>query len=215
MSRIIIVILCVIFAGLTCGCPDDHTAGKPEAIFRDAYSLYVLDPGPFVDIEPEYPVAREFLILKAGEVEISCGLFKGAGIEVEGERLALSVFANSTVIDENWLPGVARYLLDGSMVMIGDREYYVTTLLARRDPELTARLDYITLSVHARELDLYPPAEDRIVKQYYTTKGSDIYIFTLSGTPEDIAYREPDIRKLLASVRLSATEAVQETHGER
>lgn len=193
------------------GCPGEQMNEKPEPILRDAYSLYILEPGPFEALEPEFQTPREFLILKTGGVEISCGIFQGAGFEIQGERLALSIFANESIVNDAWLPGVSRYVLDGSEISMGGREYYCATLLVRRDAEQTALLDNITRAVHAREMGLFPVDEDRIVRLYYTAKESDIYIFTLSGTPEDIAFRERDIRRLLASVRLSATEAMQET----
>ncbi|MCX6645980.1 MAG: hypothetical protein NTY09_06450 [bacterium] len=214
MKSIIVVFLITSSVIFICGCPKGQADEKPESIFRDAYSFYVLDPGPFEAVDPEYPAPREFLILKADNVEISCGVFKGAGIEVQGERLSLSIFANDTIISEDWLPGVSRYLLDGSSITIGDREFYVATLLVRRDPEMTARMDSITRAVHSREFVLYPNNEDRIVKLYYSPQDKDVCILTLSGTPEDLAYREPDIRRLLASVKLTASEAVQGTDGE-
>jgi hypothetical protein len=209
LKRIFVAFIIAFLVIFICGCPKGQANEKPESIFRDAYSFYVLDPGPFHAVDPEYPDPREFLILKADDVEISCGVFKGAGTEVQGERLSLSIFANDTIISEGWLPGVSRYLLDGSTITIGEREFYVVTLLVRRDPELTARMDSITRAVHSRELALYPDNEDRIVKLYFSPQDNDVFILTLSGTPEDLAYREPDVRRLFASIKMTASEAVQ------
>lgn len=200
----------VLLVLVTTGCPGERSIEKTEPIFRDAYLLYILDPGPFVAIDPEYPAPKEFLILQAGDVEISCGVLRGVQFGSDNLEDHVPGFANETMVNENFLPGCSRFLLNTSEVTIGDRWYYYVTLLVRRDPDATRHLDRITHITHEREINRFPPNEDRIVRLYYAVRETNIYIFTLSGTPEDIVYRERDIRTLLASVRLSAIEAVEE-----
>lgn len=209
-KSVIYIAIGVLLIIVTTGCPADRPIEKTEPIFRDAYLLYILDPGPFVAIDPEYPASKEFLILLAGDVEISCGVLRGAQFGTDDLEDHVPGFANETIVDENFLPGCSIYVLNTSEVTIGDRWYYYVTLLIRRDPAATRLLDRITLITHEREINRFPPNEDRIVRLYYAVRGTSIYIFTLSGTPEDIVYRERDIRRLLASVRLSAIEAVEE-----
>ena len=95
---------------------------------------------------------------------------------------------------------------------IGQNSYYMQTLLVRRDEEMTLDLGELKLITHKDELDLFPAGEDRIVRVYYAMKGEDIYLLTLSGSPEDIVTSEKEIRNLLASIRFSAADAISSTN---
>jgi hypothetical protein len=81
----------------------------------------------------------------------------------------------------------------------------------RRDADWTDRLSPLQRLTHTRELARFPVGADRIVRVYYTVRENDIYILTLSGSPEDVVVLEPDVRKLLAGVRLTAGEALEGT----
>ncbi len=188
----------------------DHMTEKPEPIRNDTHSLYILNPGPFEVVGPEYPIPREFLILGAGDVEISCGVFAGGFFESEMAEVEIAEFARETIRNSGWLPGCNRWMLDAGDVTIDDRWFYFTTLLIRRDPELSGRLTLLQRTVHEREFALYPDNTDRIVRVYYALSEKDIYIFTLSGPPEDIVAVEMDVRVLLASARFAASEAILE-----
>ncbi len=192
-----------------CGGGDESNNG-PDPIFRDAFSFYVLDPGPFEVAGPEEPnpSEREFLILRAGEVELNCGRFVGAHIASGAEQADLASFASEVMNSPNWLPGCFKWMLDAGEVVIGGRLYYTITSLVRRDPAMTERMSRFQLLVHEREFDTYPVNEDRIVRIYYALHDRDIYILTLSGPPEDVVTREADTRRVLAGVRFSATEAL-------
>jgi len=190
------------------GCRGEKAEVKPVPVFRDEFSLYVLDPGVFEAVDPEYPNQKEFLILRSGDVEISCGIYRGAHVAGGAVEFEIARFATETILDENWLAGCMRWLLDASEVRIEGRWFYVATVLVRRDPERTARLTRIQQVVHRREIQRFQDHVDDIVKIYYAVRDRDIYILTLSGFPEDVAAKEMDVRRLLASVRLSATEAV-------
>jgi len=194
--------------------------GKPEPIWNDKYSLYILDPGPFVPVEVEYPAPREFLILKNGEVEISCGTFPGAYFKEAAGETSFAQFATDTIQHVNWLTGCRRWELDAADTTIGTRAYYYVTLLIRRDPEWTSSLNYIERAVHKHEIERFPNGEDQIVRMYYTYKErpddptqGDIYIFTLSGPPEDVAVNERSVRRLFASVYLDASSATLASGG--
>jgi hypothetical protein len=190
------------------GCHKEKPEEKPAPVFRDEFSFYVLDPGVFEAVDPEYPTEKQFLILRSGDVEISCGIYRGAHVAGGAMEFEIARFATETILDENWLAGCTKWLLDASEVRIEGRWFYVATVLVRRDPERTARLTRIQQVVHRREIERFQDHVDNIVKLYYTVRDRDIYILTLSGSPEDVAAKEMDVRRLLANVRLSATEAV-------
>jgi len=210
---VIIVIAAIVYAVLTF-VPARNSENIPDPVWNDAHSLYILDPGPFIQVIPENPSPREFLILQHGDVEISCGTYQGAFFNEESGETSLSKFASNTIMNANWLAGCRRYQLDAIEATIGTREYYLVTLLIRRDHNATADLDFITRTVHKREIERFPDDEDRIVRLYYTHSTrpdnpaqGDIYIFTLSGPPENLAVTERSIRKLFASVYLNASDA--------
>ena len=91
-------------------------ASKTQPVFRDTYSFYVLDPGPFKVAGPDAPDESQFLILADGEVQLSCGRFQGAYMGSGTPDAELESFARATVEDSSWLPGCNRWLLEG-----GDR----------------------------------------------------------------------------------------------
>jgi len=194
------------------GCKRNVSARpKAQPIFRDANSFYILDPGPFKIIGPESPTDQEFLILRSGTVEISCGRYVGAFLSSGDPVADLEVFARQTVEDPFWLPGCHRWLLDTSEMTIGGRWYFTTTLLVRRDPALSLHLSNLQRLTHSRELGRFPDNEDRIVRLYYAFRDRNIYILTLDGPPEDVAASESDVQNLLAGIRLSAAEALTAT----
>ena len=180
--------------------------GSTNQVFREAYSFYVTDLGPFSVSGPTKPSNKEFLVLQAGEVEISCGRFVGAMFGGGNPETALAAFARQTFANPGWLPGCNKWLLDAGGTNIGERWFYKSTLLVRRDPALSASLTPLQRSVHARELLRYPDNVDRIVQVYHTTNSKDIYILTLSGSPEDVAALEESTTRLLASIKLSSAE---------
>ncbi len=204
---IVIAVGTVIFGFIKRG-PVGNAVSDP--ILKDEYSLYVLDPGPFEIVGPEDPIQKEFMIMASGDTEIAFGSVPGAYFSEDESENQLTQFGNETIRNSNWLPGCQRWQLEAAEVMIGTNEYYYITLLARRDPEWTGRLESITKLVHEREIERYQPDADMIVRLYYILKDRDIYTFTLSGSPEDVAVLETQIRTLLASVRLSATDAMLE-----
>jgi len=200
---VVIVVVAVVLLVIFMGSPKESES-TPQPILRDQYSLYILDPGPFRVVGPETLSQKEFLVLQAGEVELSCGSYPGAIFAVNAPSSEIAAFASETIKSPNWLPGCHRWLLDASEVTIGDGWFYCTTLLVRRDPEWSRHLSELQRLVHRRELERLPDDVDRIVQVYYTVKEKDIYIFTLTGPPEDVAAAETDTRKLLAGVRLNA-----------
>jgi hypothetical protein len=185
---------------------------KAEPIFRDAYSFYILNPGPFVIAGPDVPYNQQFLILKLGDIQMSCGRFAGAFLATSGTPDAvLEEFAGNTLADSRWLPGCDKWFLEGTQMNIGERWYYITTALVRRNPKQTGYLSGLQKLVHKDEFRRFKDNEDRIVQLYYAFRDRDIYILTLDGTPEDITVAEPDILRLLSSVRLRASEALTAT----
>lgn len=206
-----VVLFLLLSASTGCGSKSGEE-DKPDPILRDAYSFYVLDPGDFTSIIPPdwQPGAKEFLILQDGEVELSCGGFPGASIPFGVERANIVTFAREYMESPDWLPGCWKFLLDSSEVSIGGRTYYTFTLLVRRDPSATGELTSIQRVVHRRELTRFPLHFDRIVRLYFALNERDIYILILSGPPEDMAAGEVEIRRLLASIRLNATQALAE-----
>ncbi len=206
------IVLTSVLVGVT-GCnPASVEEDKSDPILRDAYSFYVLDPGDFISINPPdwQPSAKEFLVLQDGEVELSCGGFPGAHIPIGVERANILTFARKYMESSDWLPGCWKFLIDSSEVSIGGRTYYTFTLLVRRDPSATGELTSIQRIVHQRELTRFPLHFDRIVRLYFAVNDRDIYILILSGPPEDMAAGEAEIRRLLASIRLNATQALAE-----
>ncbi len=210
-SFLAISILIIIGPVTLISCPGPDKGSDLNPVFRDEFSFYIIDPGPFEVIDPELPDYKEFLILRAGDVEISCGIFPGVYLAEGAIEAEISSFAMDSIQNTNWLPGVQRWMLDNSAVTIDGRWFYYVTLLARRDPGLTSQLTEFQLLVHRRELDIYPDQTDIIVRIYYTIRDKDLYILTLSGPPEDFAARGRDVRRLLANIRLDATSAVAET----
>jgi len=211
ITRMFLAAVLLISPGIIMSCGDREVEEMPDPILNDAYSLYILKPGPFEVIGPEYPSQKEFLVLRADDVELSCGSFPGAHIPVGAVEQELASFARETIQNTNWLPGCTRWQLDAAGVNIGERWYYSVTLLVRRDPEWSAQLTQIARSVHRSELERFVDNTDMIVRQYYTLNERDICIFTLSGSPEDVVVKERAVRRLLSSVRFSAMEAMAAT----
>jgi hypothetical protein len=211
LTYLSILILLVLSMGI-CSCGKKGSRSKVEPIFRDAFSFYVLSPGPFEVTGPDDPIDQEFLVLKSDGVQLSCGRFAGAFLVSGGTPDAvLEEFAASTLQDPGWLPGCDRWFLDGNQMNIGERWYYATTALVRRNPQATEDLSPLQKLVHKAEIERFKDNEDRIVRIYYAFRDKDIYILTLDGTPEDMAASQPDILRLLASVRLKASEALAAT----
>jgi len=192
-------------------CNPNDSNSDLDPVLRDEYSFYIIDPGPFEVIDPASPDFKEFLILKSGGVEISCGIFPGVHISEGAVEEEVSSFAMESVQNTNWLPGVQRWMLDSSAVTIDGRWFYYVTLLVRRDPEWTSQLTELQLIVHRNEIERFPETTDMIVRVYYTIREKDLYILTLSGSPEDIAASERIVRRLLANIRLDAAALVAET----
>ncbi len=196
------------------GCIEKEEAKEePEPILRDAYSLYILDRGPFEIVGPEEPIQRQFLILGDGPVEISFGMLRGVHLTSGAIRNDIAMFARESIEDDNWLPGCHRWMLDASEITVDGRWYYFVTLLVRRDPDLTRRLTRIQQVTHAREIQRLGDNIDYIVRVYYTVKDPDVYILTLSAPPEDLAVMEEDVLRLLANIRLSQSEAMSAIGG--
>jgi hypothetical protein len=209
-----IVLIAMLSLSLSSGCKAAARA-KTEPIFRDAYSFYVLDPGPWTIIGPETPSNQEFLDLETDGVQIICGRFQGAFLVGNGAPDAvLEGFSRNTLEDPRWLPGCDRWFLDGSQMNIGERWYYVTTALVRRNAQETEGLSNLQKLVHKAEIEKYKVDEDRIVRLYYAFRDKDIYILTVDGTPEDIVTEDPVLLKLLANVRLKASEALAATESQ-
>jgi hypothetical protein len=203
------LILAILVALLPSGCKNKIGAGsKPAPVFRDAYSFYILNPGPFKVVGSEGPAEDNFLVLDDGPIELSCGRFAGVYLGSGTPDADLESFSRETVEDSRWMPGCHRWLLGGGEIMIGQRPYYNSTLLIRRDPVLSQHLTGIQRAVHKSELERFADNKDMIVRLYYAVQDKDIYILTLSGEPEEIAARDQDVEDLLANVRLNAAEAV-------
>jgi len=211
LMRILAVTIQVLLLVTAVSCKDK--AGNedvPEPIWNDTYELYVLDPGPFVELELEFPSTNEFLILQNDGIELSFGKIVGANIETESPKTDLSSYAVDTITNENWLPGVGRWMLEASEIEINNRFFYYVTLLVRRDAEWTEGLTDLQKTIHAREMLRYPEGLDMTVRLYYATHEDIVYIMTLSGTPEDVILHEKETRELISNVRFSAVEATNE-----
>jgi hypothetical protein len=218
MTYRIPIIYCILVVALSLSISNGCKASagiKVEPIFRDAWSFYVLDPGPFTISGPETPTNQEFLILESGGVRISCGRFEGAFQAGNGAPdTILEGFSRNTLEDPRWLPGCDRWFLDGSQMNIGERWYYVTSVLARRSAQETEDLSNLQKLVHKAEIERFKDNEDRIVRLYFAFRDKDIYILTVDGTPEDVVNEDPELLKFLASVRLKASEALAATENQ-
>jgi len=210
-SLVIPVAIFILFLLLS-GCVGDKK-DKPIPVIRDGYSFYVLDPGIFSIIKPDgwSPSQKEFLILEADGVEFSVGRLVGGMFAEDGGKQIVINFAQESMLVSNWLPGCWKFLLDAGEFSVGGRWFYQLTMLVRRDPEMTSRLTNLQLITHARDIERFEMNRDMIVRVYYTVKDRDIYIMTLSGKPQDVAAVEPETRKLLSNIRLSAQEFQTET----
>lgn len=211
MSRFAVILLLCVMSGalllIPTGCGEAEEEPEREPILLDQYNFYILDPGPFEVIEPEYPGQSEFLIFSLDGIEISCGSLLNTFMTEESAETDVALFARETMRTQSWLPGVNRWMLDAEEVTIDGRWFFVVTLLARRDPELTSRLTQIQRITHRREIERFENNVDYIVRLYHTISDSDLHIFTLSGKPEDVVIYETDVRRLLSNFRGSASEA--------
>ena len=190
------------------GCDENGDDGKPTPIFLDEYSLYILDAATFVKVGPEFESQKNFLDIKSGEVQISFGKLPGAYLGSASIENQLTQFSRDTNENPQWLLGCHRWLLDVRETTIGDQWYYTNTLLVRRDPSLTKYMNQVQLAVHEKEFSLFPDDEDRILRMYYGIHDDDIYVFTISGSPEEFVAKEAELERVMASIRYTAADAM-------
>jgi len=189
------------------GCTSRQDQAERNPIFLDQYSFYLLDTGEFEVIEPDYPIPSEFLRFQLDGIEVAVGGLREMPLTEGNEGADVTIFAMETIRDQDWLPGINRWMLDTEEATIDGRWFYVVTVLVRRDPEWTSRLTHIQRVTNRHELERYENNVDYIVKLYYTLSDSDLHIFTLSGQPEDVVVHETQVRRLLSNFRGDAAEA--------
>ena len=193
----------VTFAG--CKSSEPVSQAKVEkGFYVEEFKLLVPELYGFAKETSSRQDAREMILLKRGDGRIWLGYFGGLLMLTETPKALSEIwqFAQDRVYAFSYLNGTKIKPLVLEKVDHPTRPYIRQVLYIERPQELYDLMDPLDKELQAAEIERIPVGKPRILVNYYTPVGDDVYVLSFAAPPSDFLFWEDDAKKVFLGIQV-------------
>ena len=203
----IFIFLVLVAIALFTGCKSSEpVAPEPtdKGFYVEEFKILVPELHGFTNETPSTQDAREMILLSRGEGRIWLGYFGGLLMLTETPKALSEIwqFAQDRVYAFSYLDGTKIRPLALEKVEHPTRPYIRQVLYVERTKDLYDLMAPLDKELQKAEIERFPVDKPRMVANYYTPLGDDVYVFSFSAPASDFLFWEDDAKKIFLGIQV-------------
>jgi hypothetical protein len=197
LSIFAVLIAVVAFAGCRSSEPAAASASE-KGFYVQEFNILVPELHGFAEGRPSRQDAREMFLLTRGEGFIWLGDFVGLLVKTDTPKAISEIwqFAQDRIYTSSYLTGTHIRPLVLEKADNPTRPYVRQVLYVERTKDLYDIMSRLDRELQEAEIKRFPVDKPRILVNYYTPIGDDVYVFSFEAPPSDFLFWEDDARKV-------------------